>query len=64
MILSTARARSGSSTLALALLGVRSGAFAEIDHVLRGGRPVGKSATVAPTRYTVAEDDNWWWRRG
>ena len=50
----------GKTTLILDLLGLNTLSTEEVGSVLRGGQPLGKSATAIPIRYGRSPDDNWY----
>lgn len=50
----------GKTSLILTLLGVKTSCFENVSHILRGGQPLGNSATACTYRYRVSEDDGWY----
>lgn len=49
----------GKTSLILKILGINDVYMAEVSKLLRGGREIGKSATIMPIRYRRSEDDQW-----
>lgn len=49
----------GKTSLILKILGINDIHMAEVSTLLRGGREIGKSATIMPIRYRRSEDDQW-----
>jgi len=49
----------GKTTLLLTLMGVRDASFKDVQSVLRGGRPHGRSSTAMPMRYVRSRDGEW-----
>lgn len=49
----------GKTSLILKILGIDDVHMAEVSTLLRGGREIGKSATIMPIRYRKSQDDQW-----
>lgn len=49
----------GKTSLILKILGINDLHMAEVSKLLRGGREIGKSATIMPIRYRRSADDQW-----
>lgn len=49
----------GKTSLILKILGINDVHMAKVSTLLRGGREIGKSATIMPIRYRRSEDDQW-----
>lgn len=49
----------GKTSLILKILGINDVHMAEVSKLLRGGREIGKSATIMPIRYRRSADDQW-----
>lgn len=49
----------GKTSLILKILGIDDVHMAEVSKLLRGGREIGKSATIMPIRYRKSEDNQW-----
>lgn len=50
----------GKTSLILKILGINDVHMAEVSKLLRGGRELGKSATIMPIRYRRSADDQWY----
>ncbi len=49
----------GKTSLILKILGIDDAHMSEVSTLLRGGREIGKSATIMPIRYRKSEDNQW-----
>lgn len=49
------RSQVGKTTFILKLIGINQNKYSELEHILRGGRPKGKSATAVATLYTHSD---------
>lgn len=49
----------GKTSLILKILGVNDAHMSEVSTLLRGGREIGKSATIMPIRYRKSTDNQW-----
>lgn len=49
------RSQVGKTTFILKLIGIKQDKYSELEHILRGGRPKGESATSVATLYTCSD---------